>query len=112
MEGAGKFPEDESRGVYRAIRERRDVRSGFLPEPLGDEVLGRLLEAAHHAPSVGPADFFTTQIGNDASTIRPIKGSELELVAKAAKSDTGPGFVPSRSIMEWLCTIPLVPHRT
>jgi 5,6-dimethylbenzimidazole synthase len=53
MEGAGRFPEDESRGVYRAIRERRDVRSGFLPEPLGDEVLGRLLQAAHHAPSVG-----------------------------------------------------------
>jgi 5,6-dimethylbenzimidazole synthase len=53
MKGAGKFSKDESRGVYRAIRERRDVRSGFLPEPLGDEVLGRLLEAAHHAPSVG-----------------------------------------------------------
>src|SRR5260370_33383464 len=52
-EGAGKFPEDESRGVYRAIHERRDVRSGFLPETLGDEVLGRLLEAAHRAPSVG-----------------------------------------------------------
>jgi 5,6-dimethylbenzimidazole synthase len=53
MAGAEKFPEDESRGVYRAIRERRDVRSGFLPELLDDEVLGRLLEAAHHAPSVG-----------------------------------------------------------
>src|SRR3981081_2471322 len=53
MEGTRKFPEDESRGVYRAIHERRDVRAGFLPEPLGDEVLGRLLEAAHHAPSVG-----------------------------------------------------------
>jgi 5,6-dimethylbenzimidazole synthase len=53
MEGTGKFPEDESRGVYRAIHERRDVSAGFLPEPLGDEVLGRLLEAAHHAPSVG-----------------------------------------------------------
>jgi 5,6-dimethylbenzimidazole synthase len=53
MEGAGKFPEDETRGVYRAIHERRDVRSGFSPEPLGDEVLGRLLEAAHRAPSVG-----------------------------------------------------------
>jgi 5,6-dimethylbenzimidazole synthase len=53
MAGAEKFPEDESRGIYRAIRERRDVRSGFLPELLDDEVLGRLLEAAHHAPSVG-----------------------------------------------------------
>jgi 5,6-dimethylbenzimidazole synthase len=53
MPGAGKFETDELRGVYRAIRERRDVRSGFLPEPLSDQVLTRLLEAAHHAPSVG-----------------------------------------------------------
>ena len=53
MPGAEGFPEAELRGVYRAIRDRRDVRSGFLPEPLGDQVLGRLLEAAHHAPSVG-----------------------------------------------------------
>jgi hypothetical protein len=48
----------------------------------------------------GPADFFTTQIGNDASTVKPIKGSDLELMAKPAKLDTGPGFVPSRSIMK------------
>jgi 5,6-dimethylbenzimidazole synthase len=53
MPEGGKFASDELRGVYRAIRERRDVRSGFLPEPLNEEVLGRLLEAAHHAPSVG-----------------------------------------------------------
>ena len=38
---------------YRAIRERRDVRRGFLPEPIPDELLNRLLEAAHNAPSVG-----------------------------------------------------------
>jgi len=53
MAGAGKFPKGELEGVYRAIHERRDVRSGFLPEPLSDPVLYRLLEAAHHAPSVG-----------------------------------------------------------
>lgn len=53
MPGAEGFPEAELRGVYRAIRDRRDVRSGFLPERLSDQVLGRLLEAAHHAPSVG-----------------------------------------------------------
>jgi 5,6-dimethylbenzimidazole synthase len=47
------FREQELEGVYRAIRERRDVRSGFLPEPLPDEVLLRLLGAAHNAPSVG-----------------------------------------------------------
>ena len=53
MTGAGKFKRDELQGVYRAIRERCNVRSGFLPEPLSEQVLGRLLNAAHHAPSVG-----------------------------------------------------------
>ena len=53
MPGAEGFPEAELRGVYRAIHDRRDVRSGFLPEPLSNQVLSRLLEAAHHAPSVG-----------------------------------------------------------
>ena len=47
------FDESERRAVYRAIRERRDVRRGFLPEPIPDELLNRLLEAAHNAPSVG-----------------------------------------------------------
>jgi 5,6-dimethylbenzimidazole synthase len=39
--------------LYRAIETRRDVRSEFLPRPLPDAVVRRLLEAAHHAPSVG-----------------------------------------------------------
>src|SRR5271154_1915124 len=47
------FDESERQAVYRAIRERRDVRRGFLPEPMPDELLGKLLEAAHNAPSVG-----------------------------------------------------------
>ncbi len=54
------FSETERRGVYRAIHERRDVRSQFLPDRIPTEVLDRLLEAAHHAPSVGymqPWDF-------------------------------------------------------
>jgi 5,6-dimethylbenzimidazole synthase len=47
------FDEDARQAVYRAIRERRDVRRGFLPEPMSDDLLGKLLEAAHNAPSVG-----------------------------------------------------------
>lgn len=47
------FSEEEKRGVYRAIAERRDVRSQFLPVPIPDAVLARLLWAAHCAPSVG-----------------------------------------------------------
>jgi 5,6-dimethylbenzimidazole synthase len=53
MTNAPDFDETERRAVYRAICERRDVRRGFLPEPMPDELLHRLLEAAHRAPSVG-----------------------------------------------------------
>jgi 5,6-dimethylbenzimidazole synthase len=53
MNKAEGFDTSERSGVYRAIRERRDVRRGFLPEPMPDELLYRLLEAAHNAPSVG-----------------------------------------------------------
>ena len=46
------FTEAERAAVYRAIGERRDMRhfSGGTVEP---ELLQRLLEAAHQAPSVG-----------------------------------------------------------
>ena len=46
------FSEAQREGVYRAIAERRDMRhfAGGSVEPA---VLRRLLEAAHHAPSVG-----------------------------------------------------------
>src|SRR5712692_8245569 len=48
-----RFNEEERRGLYRAIYGRGDVRSHFISTPIPDEVLGRLLDAAHHAPSVG-----------------------------------------------------------
>lgn len=38
--------------VYRVIAERRDIRR-FRPDPVDEGVLRRVLEAAHHAPSVG-----------------------------------------------------------
>lgn len=50
---AGPFSDVERAAVYRAIFTRRDVRSQFLPDPVADDVLARLLTAAHHAPSVG-----------------------------------------------------------
>jgi nicotinate-nucleotide--dimethylbenzimidazole phosphoribosyltransferase len=46
---------------YEVLRTRRDVRTGFLPdEPVAEDALRRVLEAAHAAPSVGfsqPWDF-------------------------------------------------------
>ncbi|GAA4874552.1 nicotinate-nucleotide--dimethylbenzimidazole phosphoribosyltransferase [Kitasatospora terrestris] len=46
--------------VHQVIRERRDIRNGFRGDPIPHEVLIRVLEAAHTAPSVGysqPWDF-------------------------------------------------------
>lgn len=48
-----RFPEAERDAVYRAILSRRDVRGQFLPDTVPDEVLSRVLMAAHYAPSVG-----------------------------------------------------------
>src|SRR5437660_4655958 len=54
------YPREERDAVYKVIAERRDVRQGFRPDPVPPEVLGRVLAAAHQAPSVGfsqPWDF-------------------------------------------------------
>ncbi len=58
--GDAAFPDDQRAAVYRVIEERRDVRRGFLPDPIPADVLERVLAAAHRAPSVGfsqPWDF-------------------------------------------------------
>lgn len=47
------FSPDERRAVYRAIAERRDMRRFVPGSTVPPEVLGRLLQAAHAAPSVG-----------------------------------------------------------
>ena len=49
----GDFSTAERCAVYRVLRERRDVRAGYLSQPLDDATLYRLLSAAHQAPSVG-----------------------------------------------------------
>ena len=46
------FSAEERAAVYRTILARRDCRR-FLPDPLPDALVNRLLSAAHHAPSVG-----------------------------------------------------------
>ncbi len=46
------YPENEKQAIYKVIAERRDMRH-FLPTPIAPELLTKLLQAAHHAPSVG-----------------------------------------------------------
>jgi nicotinate-nucleotide--dimethylbenzimidazole phosphoribosyltransferase len=47
-----QYDEEERAAVHRVISERRDVRR-FRPDAVPDDVLTRVLEAAHRAPSVG-----------------------------------------------------------
>ena len=79
MSGDGQFSDAERAAVYRAIFERRDVRRNFLPTPIPDAVLTRVLTAAHHAGSVGfmqPWDFVVVR---DPAT----KGAVKELFQQA-----------------------------
>jgi 5,6-dimethylbenzimidazole synthase len=46
------YTEAERAAIYRVIYERRDIRH-FLPHAIAPDILTRLLNAAHHAPSVG-----------------------------------------------------------
>ena len=58
------FSAAERAAVYRCIFNRRDVRGQFLPDPLPDALIARLLRAAHAAPSVGfmqPWDFIVVR---------------------------------------------------
>ncbi|WP_254064767.1 5,6-dimethylbenzimidazole synthase [Granulicella sp. S156] len=78
------FSELERAAVYRAIAERRDVRRGFLSRPLPDELLQRLLAAAHSAPSVGlmqPSRFIVIR---DLAKRRAVHDIFKEANAKAA----------------------------
>lgn len=50
---ADAFSAVEKAAVYRAIETRRDVRDQFRPDPLPEDLIRRLLAAAHSAPSVG-----------------------------------------------------------
>ena len=48
-----EFKESDKNGVYHAIYSRRDIRGQFRDDIISEEVLSRILHAAHHAPSVG-----------------------------------------------------------
>lgn len=70
---AAEFSDSERAAVYKAIETRRDVRDQFLPDPVPDAVLARLLDAAHHAPSVGlmqPWNFIVIREGARKEAVR------------------------------------------
>ena len=69
------FSENEKRGFYKAIYSRRDVRSHFISKPIKDDILSKILHAAHHAPSVGFSQPWNFILIKDVNTKKKIKES-------------------------------------
>lgn len=70
-----KFSSEEKSGLYKAIYTRRDVRSHFNSKPIDDEILARVLNAAHHAPSVGFSQPWNFILIRDPQTKTKVKQS-------------------------------------
>ncbi len=76
------------RGLYEAIFRRRDMRE-FLPDAVPDDVLARVLIAAHHAASVGITQPWNFIIVRDLDRRRGVKRVFEEERAKNAQQFEG-----------------------
>ena len=70
--------------VYQAIFSRRDVRGQFLPDAIPDDVLARILTAAHFAPSVGYMQPWSFVLIREAAVKQRIHAAFAEANAEAA----------------------------
>ncbi|MFI8964368.1 nicotinate-nucleotide--dimethylbenzimidazole phosphoribosyltransferase [Streptomyces sp. NPDC053493] len=80
------YDEAEREAVLRVMRERRDIRNGFRSDPIPHEVLLRVLEAAHTAPSVGhsqPWDFVVIRSAETRRTMHELATRQREAYAKS-----------------------------
>ena len=84
MESNHAFNPEERDAVYRAIRERRDVRR-FKSDPIAPETLRRVIEAALQAPSVGYSQPWNLILISDASIRAQVKEAFGRANAEAQK---------------------------
>ncbi len=98
----------ERDGLYKTIYNRRDTRGEFLPNPISDEVLQRILNAAHNAPSVGfmqPWDFILVR---DQSIRQQIKDAFEIAHSEAAEMFEGEQQATYRTLkLEGIMEAPL-----
>ncbi|WP_344368185.1 nicotinate-nucleotide--dimethylbenzimidazole phosphoribosyltransferase, partial [Streptomyces indiaensis] len=76
----------EREAVLKVMRERRDIRNGFRNDPIPHEVLLRVLEAAHHAPSVGhsqPWDFVVIRSADTRRAMHELAMRQRDAYAKS-----------------------------
>ncbi|MET7912207.1 nicotinate-nucleotide--dimethylbenzimidazole phosphoribosyltransferase [Streptomyces avermitilis] len=80
------YDEAEREAVLRVMRERRDIRNGFRSDPIPHEVLLRVLEAAHTAPSVGhsqPWDFVVIRSADTRRSMHELAMRQRDAYAKS-----------------------------
>ena len=80
-----EFTDEEKKGLYKAIYSRRDVRSHFTSRSIKDDILSRILNAAHHAPSVGFSQPWNFILIKDIITKKKIKDSFEEEKNRSSK---------------------------
>lgn len=80
-----EFTDEEKKGLYKAIYSRRDVRSHFTSRSIKDDILFRILNAAHHAPSVGFSQPWNFILIKDIITKKKIKDSFEEEKNRSSK---------------------------
>ncbi|MGW2345224.1 nicotinate-nucleotide--dimethylbenzimidazole phosphoribosyltransferase [Streptomyces sp. NPDC001661] len=83
---APAYDDTEREAVLRVMRERRDIRNGFRSDPIPHEVLLRVLEAAHTAPSVGhsqPWDFVVIRSADTRRAMHELAMRQKDAYAKS-----------------------------
>ncbi|MEV7937480.1 nicotinate-nucleotide--dimethylbenzimidazole phosphoribosyltransferase [Kitasatospora sp. NPDC088264] len=111
------FDQAEREAVHQVIRERRDIRNGFRPDPIPHEVLIRVLEAAHTAPSVGysqPWDFVVIRSAKTRRRMHALAERQREVYADSLPKGRAKQFkeIKTEAILETPVNIVVTADRT
>ena len=83
------FPPDERAAFYHVIETRRDIRA-FRSDPIPEDILMKILGAAHHAPSVGLMQPWNFIVIHDRATKARVHALFLQENQAAAANYEGP----------------------
>jgi 5,6-dimethylbenzimidazole synthase len=83
------FTAEARAAIYQTIFSRRDVRGQFLPKTVPDEVLSRIITAAHYAPSVGFMQPWNFLVVRSPETKQKVHAAFAEAHAEAAEMFDG-----------------------
>ncbi|AXI80672.1 nicotinate-nucleotide--dimethylbenzimidazole phosphoribosyltransferase [Peterkaempfera bronchialis] len=111
------YEESMRDAVHRVMRERRDIRNGFRRDPIPHEVLIRVLEAAHTAPSVGysqPWDFVVIRSAKTRKRMHELAERQREAYAASLPKGRAKQFktIKIEAILETPVNIVVTADRT